>query len=44
MHVDFVTTRLYPTGHAFGADGEGRALSRYADAPERRGEVSRPWS
>ncbi|WP_246012194.1 GH39 family glycosyl hydrolase [Myceligenerans xiligouense] len=30
--VDFVTTHLYPTDYAFGADGEGHAISRYADA------------
>jgi xylan 1,4-beta-xylosidase len=30
--VDFVTTHLYPTDYAFGADGQGHALSRYADA------------
>ncbi|MCD0443152.1 hypothetical protein LO763_05850 [Glycomyces sp. A-F 0318] len=30
--VDFVTTHLYPTDYAFGSDGNGVALSRYADA------------
>ncbi|MBO0607611.1 GH39 family glycosyl hydrolase [Myceligenerans salitolerans] len=30
--VDFVTTHLYPTDYAFGADGEGHAISRHADA------------
>ncbi|GAB3168442.1 cellulase family glycosylhydrolase [Myceligenerans halotolerans] len=32
LPVDFVTTHLYPTDYAFGADGEGHAISRYADA------------
>lgn len=30
--VDFVSTHLYPTDYAFGADGQGHALSRHADA------------
>ncbi|GAA2274382.1 cellulase family glycosylhydrolase [Glycomyces scopariae] len=30
--VDFVTTHLYPTDYAFGSDGNGVALARYADA------------
>ncbi|MEU6857512.1 beta-xylosidase [Glycomyces sp. NPDC046736] len=30
--VDFVSTHLYPTDYAFGADGTGVQLSRYADA------------
>ncbi|THV29577.1 GH39 family glycosyl hydrolase [Glycomyces paridis] len=30
--VDFVSTHLYPTDYAFGSDGVGVHLSRYADA------------
>lgn len=30
--LDFLTTHLYPTDFAFGADGGGRMISRYADA------------
>lgn len=32
LPVDFVSTHLYPTDYAFGADGTGVHLSRYADA------------
>ncbi|WP_084546794.1 GH39 family glycosyl hydrolase [Glycomyces arizonensis] len=30
--IDFISTHLYPTDFAFGADGEAVHLSRYADA------------
>jgi len=30
--LDFLTTHLYPTDFAFGANGAGRMISRYADA------------
>ncbi|QFY07767.1 beta-xylosidase [Nonomuraea phyllanthi] len=30
--IDFVSTHLYPTDFAFGADGEGVHITRYADA------------
>ncbi len=32
LPVDFVSTHLYPTDFAFGADGAGVHISRYADA------------
>lgn len=32
LPVDFVTTHVYPTDFAFGASGEGKLISRYADA------------
>ena len=32
LPVDFVSTHLYPTDYAFGADGKGHPISRYADA------------
>jgi len=32
LPVDFVTTHVYPTDYAFGASGEGKLISRYADA------------
>ncbi len=30
--VDFLTTHLYPTDYAFGADGKGRPIQRHVDA------------
>ena len=30
--LDFLTTHLYPTDYAFGSNGQGRMISRYADA------------
>jgi xylan 1,4-beta-xylosidase len=32
LPIDFVSTHLYPTDFAFGADGKGVPITRYADA------------
>jgi len=32
LPIDFITTHLYPTDFAYGADGGTRSISRYADA------------
>ncbi|MBO3751240.1 beta-xylosidase [Streptosporangiaceae bacterium NEAU-GS5] len=32
LPIDFISTHLYPTDYAFGADGQGVQITRYADA------------
>ncbi|KAK1179740.1 beta-xylosidase [Streptomyces sp. NBS 14/10] len=32
LPVDFISTHLYPTDYAYGADGQGVHITRYADA------------